>query len=430
MTSRRTAERVCGALAVLCVLALVIRPAQAGQVAMVPDAAPTSGATASSPARTDSMTKAAATQPAGTTTKTPAIAKGATTSATTTTKTATTTATKAPTTMTKATTTTGTKSTASTATTKTTAAVPTKATTAVPTKTTTAATTRSTVAKPGSPATPAGTPASPRTTTTNLVVPGTVARPPATTSAPVPAKVAGSTTRPPTGTQKAGSPVVAKVPPATRTTTSAGRTSVIASPKTSPAGARAVTAVSRPTVSTVRKIAVAGGAAATGGATRGTAPTETRTSPAAPGTPGGAITVSKTPSPTKGTTTPGSGKPPTMSVALEDHITYQYNALGRRDPYTSLLEGEFVGEDVGGGAPPDLGGLKVVGIMWGSDDQFAMVEDARGDSYVLRRGDKVMNGFVEGLQRDALIVNITVDGQSQSVTVPMTRKGDKTNASR
>jgi hypothetical protein len=117
-------------------------------------------------------------------------------------------------------------------------------------------------------------------------------------------------------------------------------------------------------------------------------------------------------------------------AALEDHVTYQYNALGRRDPFQSLMEGEYVGADVGGQAPPDLGGLKLVGVVWGSSDQFAMVEDARGDSYVLRRGDRVMNGYVEGLKRDAMIVNITVDGQAQSVTIPITRKGEKSNGNR
>ena len=119
-----------------------------------------------------------------------------------------------------------------------------------------------------------------------------------------------------------------------------------------------------------------------------------------------------------------------MAVPLDDHVTYQYNALGRRDVFQSLMDGTFVGVDVGGDAPPDVGGLKVVGIVWGSEDQFAMVEDVRGDSYVLRRGDKVMNGFVEGLKRDAVVINITVDGQSQSVTIPVTRKGEKSNANR
>ncbi len=115
---------------------------------------------------------------------------------------------------------------------------------------------------------------------------------------------------------------------------------------------------------------------------------------------------------------------------LDDQVAYQYNALGRRDPFQSLLSGEYVGSDLGGGAPPDVGGLKVVGIVWGDADQFALVEDARGDSHILRRGDKVMHGFVETLKRDAMIVNLTLDGQSQSVRVPLTRKGDKANANR
>jgi hypothetical protein len=32
-------------------------------------------------------------------------------------------------------------------------------------------------------------------------------------------------------------------------------------------------------------------------------------------------------------------------------LTYQYNALGRRDPFQPMVGGEFVGDDVGGDAP-------------------------------------------------------------------------------
>ena len=105
-------------------------------------------------------------------------------------------------------------------------------------------------------------------------------------------------------------------------------------------------------------------------------------------------------------------------------MTYQYNALGRRDPFQSLLTGEFVGKDEGGDAPPDPGGMKIVGIVWGATDQFAMVEDVRGNSYVLRKGDKLQNGYVESLRRDAVVVNVTADGQSQTVVIPFVRKGD------
>ncbi len=109
---------------------------------------------------------------------------------------------------------------------------------------------------------------------------------------------------------------------------------------------------------------------------------------------------------------------------LDEHVTYQYNAIGRRDPFQSLLSGEFVGHDVGGDAPPDPGGMRVVGIVWGASDRFAMVEDVRGNSYVLRKGDKVQNGYVESLRRDAVVIVVTADGQSQQVVIPFVLKGE------
>ena len=111
---------------------------------------------------------------------------------------------------------------------------------------------------------------------------------------------------------------------------------------------------------------------------------------------------------------------------LDDQVTYQYNALGRRDPFMPLVGGrQYVPIE----APPDVGGLQVVGIVWGAQDKFAIIEDGRGNSTVLRPGDKVMNGVVQGLKRDAVIVDLTVDGQTQSVTIPLTRKGEP-NANR
>ena len=127
---------------------------------------------------------------------------------------------------------------------------------------------------------------------------------------------------------------------------------------------------------------------------------------------------------------PGKGLGVQNAPSLEQQIAYQYNALGRRDPFAPMAGGTFVGEDVGGDAPPDVGGIRVVGIVWGASDKFALVEDARGTSRVLRAGDKVMNGVVETLKRDAVIVNLTVDGQSEHITIPLTRKGDQTNANR
>ena len=68
--------------------------------------------------------------------------------------------------------------------------------------------------------------------------------------------------------------------------------------------------------------------------------------------------------------------------------------------------------------------MRVVGIVWGASDRFAMVEDVRGNSYVLRKGDKVQNGYVESLRRDAVVIVVTADGQSQQVVIPFVLKGE------
>lgn len=122
------------------------------------------------------------------------------------------------------------------------------------------------------------------------------------------------------------------------------------------------------------------------------------------------------------------GPGPQTLTQVDEQVTYQYNALGRRDPFQKLVGDLFVGVDVGGDAPPDVGALKVVGIVWGTSDRFALVEDPRGNSLVLRKGDKVMNGEVEQLMREAIVVKHNVDGQTDWVTIPLTKKGDS-NAS-
>jgi hypothetical protein len=130
----------------------------------------------------------------------------------------------------------------------------------------------------------------------------------------------------------------------------------------------------------------------------------------------------------KPATRPAAASPGIVQVTLpaipqEERVTYHYNALGRRDPFLSLVGG-FVGMDEGGDAPPDVGGIKVVGIVWGASDKFALVEDPRGNSLVLRQGDKVMNGVVEALKRDAVVVKLNTEGATQSITIPVTRKGE------
>jgi hypothetical protein len=173
-------------------------------------------------------------------------------------------------------------------------------------------------------------------------------------------------------------------------------------------------AVGRQVTKAIAARATAGGAAATSAAVPGAQASAT---PAGAGTRAVPAATSQ-----RLTVNPTAPKPAaSAAVAFTDPgPQYRYNAIGRRDPFLPLVGGSFVDID----APPETGGLKVVGVVWGSDDRFALVEDSRGNSFVLREGDKVMNGVVQGLRRDALILSLTADGQSQTVTIPLTRKGD------
>lgn len=148
--------------------------------------------------------------------------------------------------------------------------------------------------------------------------------------------------------------------------------------------------------------------------------------------PASALTPSVTSRPVSASRAPSATAAPGASTAshLDEQLTYQYETVGRRDPFAPIVGGAFVGSDVGGDAPMDIGGVKVVGVVWGSEDKFAMVEDARGQSNVLRVGDRIQNGVVTGLKKDGVIVTLTVDGQSQTVTIPLTKKGDQSNANR
>ena len=228
-------------------------------------------------------------------------------------------------------------------------------------------------------------------------------------ASPAPAPAAHSTTTPAQAQPAAPAPVSAKVP----VTKSKSPASAPANAVTRPQSAAPVV----PTVPVPKSKTVAPAPSKTAGVTT---QQPVAAQPAVPA-PSKTNTAAKTPPvPGKSGST---GVQPTAQ--LDEQVTYQYNALGRRDPFQPLIGGEYVGVDVGGDAPPDIGGIKVVGIVWGDADKFALVEDGRGESHVLRRGDKVMNGFVESLSREGIVVSLTADGQTQSVTIPLTRKGEK-----
>jgi hypothetical protein len=104
---------------------------------------------------------------------------------------------------------------------------------------------------------------------------------------------------------------------------------------------------------------------------------------------------------------------------------FLYSSLGNRDPFMSLVSGEFHGE--GNIGLISVGDMELVGILWGSKERLAMVEDSRGRGYVLRVGDAVMDGVVRDITKDSIAIAQTFYGETQTVIIKMTRKEGERN---
>jgi hypothetical protein len=102
---------------------------------------------------------------------------------------------------------------------------------------------------------------------------------------------------------------------------------------------------------------------------------------------------------------------------------YFYSSFARRDPFASLVDGEFAAtneDDL-----LDIGELKLVGVVWGREDRFGVVQDLRKRVHVLRVGDRVVNGKVIEVTQTSLTVAHYFFGETANVTIHMSQgEGD------
>ena len=104
--------------------------------------------------------------------------------------------------------------------------------------------------------------------------------------------------------------------------------------------------------------------------------------------------------------------------------SYYYSAFNRRDPFRSLVVGNFVSDRKM--SPIVLGRLDLVGIVRGELDRFALLEDNKGFSYILRVGDRVKNGSIVAIGEETMVARVTNFGQTRKVTLHMDKgEGDK-----
>lgn len=94
-----------------------------------------------------------------------------------------------------------------------------------------------------------------------------------------------------------------------------------------------------------------------------------------------------------------------------------YQSFGRSDPFRSLVDGRY--EQKQSGELVDVNSARLVGVMWGDADQFALVENGEGFGYILRVGDRVLNGRIVSIHKNKLTARLTLYGISNTVVLKL-----------
>jgi len=95
-----------------------------------------------------------------------------------------------------------------------------------------------------------------------------------------------------------------------------------------------------------------------------------------------------------------------------------YQSNDRDDPFAALVSGSYEAAD-GGAEVVDMNTARLVGVMWGEADRFALVEDGDGFGYILRVGDPVRNGTVVSIRTNAVTAQITLYGITSEVVLEL-----------
>ena len=93
---------------------------------------------------------------------------------------------------------------------------------------------------------------------------------------------------------------------------------------------------------------------------------------------------------------------------MYSHPTYQYDSLGKEDPFRLLLPTQS-DEEEDENRIKDLfsyEGATILGIVNSDSDSYALLNDEFGSSYVLRVGDRVLGGRVQEITNDAIVFDI------------------------
>ena len=127
---------------------------------------------------------------------------------------------------------------------------------------------------------------------------------------------------------------------------------------------------------------------------------------------------------TKETTATATKASAAKKTSLREN-SYYYGAFNRRDPFRPLVSGAFVRNDMM--ERVELTAVELVGVVRGDLDRFALLEDEKGFTYILRVGDRVRNGTIVAIGEQTMTARISNFGQTSKYTLHLVerQKGDK-----
>ncbi len=94
-----------------------------------------------------------------------------------------------------------------------------------------------------------------------------------------------------------------------------------------------------------------------------------------------------------------------------------YQSYGNQDPFKVLVAGDY--EQTTAGELLDANSARLVGVMWGQDDRFALVENSDGFGYILRVGDPIRNGRIVSIRKHSLTARVTLYGITNKVVLKL-----------
>lgn len=106
-------------------------------------------------------------------------------------------------------------------------------------------------------------------------------------------------------------------------------------------------------------------------------------------------------------------------LALGFREPVSYSSGGRRDPFLSLPAQQ---ETKFGEAPlPNVEKLTIVGILQGVDGYRALAQDDKENGYVLRKGDRVLYGYVTRIEEERVVFRLNRRGFDRTVILKLSQ---------